>query len=292
MIEIFHVGAFEYHDYGIAKPVMYTEEMLKEIASSTDKINLRMEHDGETIGELSNFVFKDGGLYADVPKGLDISGFGISPTFDITYTENENYLIPVDFKLLDAGLVDNPRTGIFYNSIKPVHGDDNMADEKILESLNKANADLAKLRQENDDLKKKQAELLDTASKLEELQKSADESQTRLEELEKLKAELEPRANKYLEFENKRKEELIKSIAGEDEETRKMLETEPLEKLQFYSEKKIFTSKPRGVGENEAEGLQQGEQLTPEQIEAKNKENSSNTSWDEYTAWKKDNNIW
>ena len=284
MIEIFKAGTYGYPDKGFEKPVTYSEEMLKEIASKTDVINLTMGHDGEVIGQLKNFIFKDGGLYAEAPKGLDIKGFGISPTFDVDYVEGEEAYIPTNYKLIDAGLVENPRSGILYNSTEPT-GDNNMADDKVLESLNKANDDLSKSRAENDRLKEQISELSKKTEKFDEVNKVVEEQNKKFEELNKQFETIKPKADKYSAFETKRKEELIKELT-KDEETQKMLADEPMEKLEFYKNKNLFNTKPQGIGENQATGLDDGTQTPPPE------DNTPEAKMKEYEAWKKANNVW
>ncbi len=46
--------------------------------------------------------------------------------------------------------------------------------------------------------------------------------------------------------------ELIKELAGDDEELQKELEDMTLEKLEFFKEHKIITQKTKGVGNNGA----------------------------------------
>ena len=71
-VKLFEPCYMEYQGYN--KPIRYTEEFLKELASKVNRTVLVDErHLGENIGDVSNFTFTDGALYGDVvtEKALD-----------------------------------------------------------------------------------------------------------------------------------------------------------------------------------------------------------------------------
>ena len=91
-VTVFKVGDLSYPDANLDKPVRYTESFLKDIACSTSSSKLTGKHGSNTgIGSLSNFIFDDGVLLADVNTEESLEGMGFSPEFNCDLLDKGDY---------------------------------------------------------------------------------------------------------------------------------------------------------------------------------------------------------
>lgn len=220
------------------------------------------EHDKEVIGELENFVYLDGTLQVQPPENLEIKDKGISPVFDdMNLVEYDEFYLPISGYLKEVGLTATPRSHILYNSIKKSEEDDNLGDKsEVLEAA------LKKQQEQQEEigvLKSKLKTSNKSVEEKQELEKKLKEAEKEKKETEKEIKAYKEKAEKYDAIEKKKKEELIKELAGDDEELQKELEDMTLEKLEFFKEHKIITQKPKGVGNNGAPGLDDDGTQTP-----------------------------
>ncbi len=210
------------------------------------------EHDKKIIAEVDNFVYKDGALQVKPPQGVDLKDKGISPQFEMDLVEYDEYFLPIGGYLDSVGLTTSPRTYILYNSIKKPEEDDNLGDKS--EVLEKA---LEKQQQQQEEIGILKSQLKNANKTVEEkqqLEKDLKEAEKEKQQNEDKIKDLEEKANKYDESVGKKKEKLVKELAGEDEELTKELEDMSLEKLEFFKEHKIITQKPKGVPAGGAPG--------------------------------------
>ena len=252
-----------YTDHGLDKPVKFTEEFLKEIAATTSNLNVTDEHDKKIIGEMGNFIYKDGSLQVQPPDGLEIKDKGISPVFDdMNLIEYDTYFLPISGYLKEVGLTTTPRSHILYNSIEKPKEGDNLGDksevlERAIEKQQEQQEEIGILKSQLKNANKSVEEKNDLETKIKDIEKEKKDNEKKIEDLEK-------KAQKYDEFETKKKEKLIKELAGEDEELKTELEDMPLDKLEFFKEHKIITQKPKGVPAGGAPGLDDDGTQTPE----------------------------
>lgn len=211
---------------------------------------------------MENFVYKDGILQVKPPEGLELKNKGLSPLFkDLDLVEYDDYFLPISGYLEEVGLTTSPRTYILYNSIKKSEEDDNLGDKsEVLEAA------LKKQQEQQEEigvLKSKLKTSNKSVEEKQELEKKLKEAEKEKKETEKEIKAYKEKAEKYDAIEKKKKEELIKELAGDDEELQKELEDMHLEKLEFFKEHKIITQKPKGVGSNGAPGLDDDGTQTP-----------------------------
>ncbi|MCF0116003.1 MAG: hypothetical protein HUJ56_11685 [Erysipelotrichaceae bacterium] len=250
MVTIFKPDLLDYNDYGYNKPILYTEQFLREIAIKTDKVLLNEEHTNDVIGSLSNFSFIDGALQCDVSDGVDLEGKGISPKFEFELIEHDNHYEAVDGVLINCGRTDNPRSHIVCNSVR----DDDMSDNSdALEQAMKVNSKLER-------------ELAMKDNELNEIKKKLNEFDSLQEEIASLKKEndkfndgyddLKAKAKAFDEAEAKQKSELIDKIADGDDALKERLADHSLKQLTDVFDVYTKNTSPRGVpsGENSNEG--------------------------------------
>lgn len=252
LIKLFSNGLIDYTDHGIDKPVKFTDEILRDIAAQTSVVELTDEHTKNVLGSLENFVFIDGELHVKPPDNTDIKDKGISPVFKMDLKDMGEYYSPISPLLVNAGLTDKPRTKIFYNNIIEKDEDHNMVENNDV--LEKAVAENQSLKEEIGVLKaqaKSAGKTVEEKEALEEKIKALEkDSKDKEDEIGSLKS----KAEEYDKIQATKKEEIIKELAGEDEETLEELKDLPLNKLEFLKNKKIITQKPKGVGSEGAPG--------------------------------------
>lgn len=258
MIEIWQSGLIDYDDVGLDKPVKYTEEFLRAIANDTRSVDVTNEHTNEIIGSLSNFKFDDGGLYAELPQGLDITGNGLSPVFNCDLVDMGTYYEPRNFTMTAIGLTKNPRNHIIYNSIQTDYGDGKVSDE-LRAMLDKKEETIAEQREEIGILKKQMEELREKS-------KNSDETLNEFKALQKQFDELKANAETYKadsdrlrEQEAKAKEKLIKEIVGDDTKGMEMFQKFSVDELEHMKNTKIVTEPIKAVGSQSVDTITDGD---------------------------------
>jgi hypothetical protein len=125
------------------KPVVYTEQFLKNIAETTDGSSIELSHGNQTndtIGYANKFDFIDDKLVANILTDEQLEGKGFSPEFSVNFIDKGNSYEAIDGKLLKTILTENPRSHILCNSVE---GGSNMNEKDlILEAMNKAGVPL------------------------------------------------------------------------------------------------------------------------------------------------------
>lgn len=283
MIEIFKTGLIEYPEKrNLTKPVKFEEQHLKEIASLVNKTNITNEHGGEVIGELANFTYKDGVLYADEPD-VDYKNKGFSPSFEFGLIDKEDYYIPYGIKLLDVALTNKPKSHIFYNSIK---GDVNLDLKEKEELLNRINDSQKRIREQEQEigiLKNKNETLSNELKTKNETIDSLKEKENELVTLQKEHETIKIKAEAYDNLENSEKEELIKELAADNDTIKEKLNKMSLEDIKFFKETKLLNTNPKGVPSKSAPGQKEGDDPTdPDEPKPE----------DAYAEWDKENDRW
>jgi len=211
MITIFQTGEFDYSDIEIDKPVKYSMENLIEVASRTPNVKITKEHTSEVIGEMSNFIVKDGLLMAEEPNNLELSGMGFSPVFTYDLYDMGEYYEPRNIQMTEIGYTKNPRTKIVYNSIVVPNGD-NMDDteiQKLVKRNNELQEEIGVLKNQAKQFNKKLKEKDKEINSIKEGYSDADD---KLKEYDSLK-EIEASYNKLI---SSKRDDLIHKICGND----------------------------------------------------------------------------
>lgn len=284
-IKLFTTGEIDYKDQNIAKPVKFTEEHLQQIAKRTGQIELTNEHKGDTIGSLSNFIYKDGCLQVEAPTDVDINGMGISPVFDCDLRDMGSYYEPVNIILKECGLTQTPRTGILYNSIQNQKGDEQMSNDNLRELLDKKEErmmeqqeEIALLKQKLEEAKKIVDENKELDSKFQEISKQLEQAQSEMEGFKK-------DAEKLRTQEAEQKKALIQEITGGEEEV-PYLNKLSYDELKDMRERTIVTEPLNGQSSEGAEGEDQdGDQDDGE-------EKVDIYSEEYFNEWDKQNSSW
>lgn len=249
MITIFNTGEYNYNDLGIDKPVKYSIDNLIEVASRTGTIKVTKEHTDEIIGEMDNFIVKDGLLMANEPNNLDFKGKGFSPVFNYDLIDMGDYYEPTNIRMNEIGLCDKPRNKIVYNSIMTVPNGEEVMDDSEIQKLVKRNNELQEeigvLKNTNKQLNKA---IKDKDKEIKEIKDSYSEVDKKLAEYDGLK-DIETNYNKLI---SSKKDDLIHQIVGDDKEKAKKLDSFTMEQLEFQVELMTGTSTPTGITPQQA----------------------------------------
>jgi hypothetical protein len=248
MITLFKTGLFDYSDLGIEKPVKFTLDDLKEIASRNAYSEITVEHTDEVIGTMGNFIVDGGLLKTDKPKDIDLKGMGLSPLFEIdTLIDMGDYYAPKGIKMPKIGYTKTPRTQILYNSVS--NGEGNvMVDDTELRKALKRNEEL----QQEIGVYKSQIDQLKRSNK--KYKKEIDEFQESDSSIAKLKEEneaLKIKANALDTYIAGEKAELINDLAGDNKALAEEYENVPIEHLRLFKKNIHGGSAPRGVASNQ-----------------------------------------
>ena len=256
MIKIWQMGLINYDDTGLDKPVMYKEDFLKSIADDTTMVDVTNKHTDDVIGSIGNFKYEDGVLYAEKPSDVDVTGYGLSPVFELDLVDMGTYYEPKNFKMTSLGLTKNPRSNILYNSIEKEM--DKVSDE-LRAMLDRKEETIAEQREEIGILKKQMEELREKS-------KTNDETLNEFKALQKQFDELKANAETYKadsdrlrEQEAKAKEQLIKDIVGDDEKGLEMFQKFSVEELEHMKNSKIITEPNKVVGSHSVDTIDDGD---------------------------------
>lgn len=243
-VSIFEPCVIEYEEYD--KPVKYTEEFLKEIASNTISSKISNEHYGDAIGTMSNFTFTDGKLFADADSSESLKKF--SPSFeDFTLVEEEDYLIATGGRLVEVASTINPRLD---------NGGSNMAEEdKTKEFLANEVERLQKEIAKRDVVIERNKEKLSSFNEMETELTSLRELK---ENNEKLINEQKPIVEKYNNWQSQQHEKLLETVSNGNPELKEKFKEWSTEQLQTMIETKLVNQPAKGVGTENAPGLNQG----------------------------------
>ncbi|WP_303295434.1 coiled-coil domain-containing protein [Methanobrevibacter woesei] len=210
--ELFEVGLYDYSDLDkrLNKPVKWTSDDLKLIAENyRGGIPLTSEHDNIYVGIGNNIVFEEdkGKLFIDLPDELDMKGKGLSPKVDVLLRDNGDSFGIDTMSLIDVGVTKNPRKITLLNSeitgetgesgetsetgnpepvpqpSEPQNQDANVATNLLLEKLQGKDAEIGKLQDEINTLKKE-------SKKYDKIKKSIEENKEFIDNKEDILKEL------------------------------------------------------------------------------------------------------
>ena len=228
MITIFKTGEFDYSDIGIDKPVRYTMQNLVDIASRTSKVNITRGHSKEVIGEMSNFIVKDGLLMAEEPNNLESKGMGYSPVYNYDLVDMGDFYEPTNIVMTEIGYTKNPRTKIIYNSITVPNGEEPMNQEeinKMIKRNNELQEEIGVLKNTNQKLS---SQIQEKNKEIKEIKESNSANAAKLKEYDSLK-EIESSYNKIL---NSQRQDLIYQIVGDDKAKAEKFKDYTIEQLE------------------------------------------------------------
>ena len=266
MITIFKTGLFDYSDLDIEKPVKFTVDDLKEIASRNAYSDVTVEHTDEVISTIGNFIVDKGLLKTDKPKDLDLKGMGLSPLFEIdSLIDMGEYYKPQGIKMPKIGLTKTPRTQILYNSVQVPNGEDKkvMTEDTELRKALKRNEEL----QQEIGVYKSQIDQLKRSNK--KYKKEIDEFEESDSSISKLKEEneaLKRKADALDTYIAGEKAELIHELAGDNENLAKEYENIPVEHLRVFKKNMGTAKTPRGVSATQTH-VDDGNDVPPQEDE-------------------------
>ena len=214
--ELFEVGLYDYSDLDIRlnKPVKWTSDDLKLIAENyRGGIPLTSEHDNIYVGIGNNIVFEEdkGKLFIDLPDELDMKGKGLSPKVDVLLRDNGDSFGIDTMSLIDVGVTKNPRKITLLNSeitgetgesgetgetgnpepvprpSEPQNQEANVATNLLLEKLQGKDAEIGKLQDEINTLKKESKKYDKIKKSIEENKEFIDNKEDILKELSELR---------------------------------------------------------------------------------------------------------
>ena len=267
-IKLFEPGFMEYEGYD--KPIQYTEDFLKELASVTIGTTLVNEkHLSESIGTVSNLTFTDGALWADVStdKALD-NNLKYSPYINCSLQEEGDYWLaikPTGFR--DVALTSNPRRPV---SLPNTKGGSNMSNENgDNETIKILNGQVKELNKELAIANNKLEANKDKLKKIDEMEKELEELRTWKADNEKIIEEQKPIIEAYKKDQETKRSKLIEKLSGGNEEVKAQMKDKDLETLEFIDGLRSHEQPPQGIGANNAEGLNEGDGSEDKEAERK-----------------------
>ena len=219
--ELFEVGLYDYSDLDkrLNKPVKWTSDDLRQIAENyRGGIPLTSEHDKVYIGIGNNIEYEEGKLFIEIPDELDMKGKGLSPKVDVLLKDKGDSFGIDTMSLIDVGVTKNPRKITLLNSEitgetgeagmtgetgnpepapqppEPQNQDVNVTTNLLLEKLQGKDAEIGKLQDEINALKKE-------SKKYDKIKKSIEENKEYIDNKEDILKEL----SELRKSENKRK---------------------------------------------------------------------------------------
>ncbi|WP_409200641.1 hypothetical protein [Methanobrevibacter sp. DSM 116169] len=258
MVELWETGLMDYSEK-LDKPVKYTEQHLKELASKTSTVDITNGHSDEIIGNMSNFTYNDGVLSADVSSNVDIKGLGLSPIFNVNeLIDKGDYLYPWDIEIINVGLVDSPRNKLLFNSIKEEEVEE--VSKETIDALVKKQEELERtigslqtqIKQKDKMISEKEDFISEYKSKVEELSNGSDE-------IEQLKA----KAAAYDEIEVNKREELLNKISEGNDKIKEDFKDLDYATLVKLDKAKILDNPGRGTPSTGNPNVDDGNDLPP-----------------------------
>ena len=266
-VKIFEPCYKEYE--GLDKPVYYSEDFLRKLASQINKTNLvEEEHFGEVVGDVSNLTFTDGALYADVNSDKALDDLKYSPYIDCSTVDKGDYWLAEDVNgLIDVAVTGNPRPSVKLPNTK---GGSNMGEENDNETIKILNKQVKDLNKDLVVAQNKNKANEDKLKQFDEMEKELKELREWKETNSKLIEEQKPIIEKYNQYRDSQKEELLNKLSDGNEEIKAKLKDKSLEDLQMQEELlglHHHDQPPKGVGANHAQGLNKGSGEDDEEAE-------------------------
>lgn len=266
-VKIFEPCYKEYE--GLDKPVYYSEDFLRKLASQINKTNLvEEEHFGKVVGDVSNLTFTDGALYADVNTDKALDNLKYSPYIDCSTVDKGDYWLAENVNgLIDIALTGNPNPSVKLPNTK---GGSNMGEENDNETIKILNKQVKDLNKDLVVAQNKNKANEDKLKQFDEMEKELKELREWKETNSKLIEEQKPIIEKYNQYRDSQKEELLNKLSDGNEEIKAKLKDKSLEDLQMQEELlglHHHDQPAKGVGANHAQGLNEGSGETDEEAE-------------------------
>lgn len=266
-VKIFEPCYKEYE--GLDKPVYYSEDFLRKLASQINKTNLvEEEHFGKVVGDVSNLTFTDGALYADVNTDKALDNLKYSPYIDCSTVDKGDYWLAEDVNgLIDVAITGNPRPSVKLPNTK---GGSNMGEENDNETIKILNKQVKDLNKDLVVAQNKNKANEDKLKQFDEMEKELKELREWKETNSKLIEEQKPIIEKFNQYRDSQKEELLNKLSDGNEEIKAKLQDKSLEDLQMQEELlglHHHDQPAKGVGANHAQGLNEGSGEDDEEAE-------------------------
>lgn len=266
-VKIFEPCYKEYE--GLDKPVYYSEDFLRKLASQINKTNLvEEEHFGKVVGDVSNLTFTDGALYADVNTDKALDNLKYSPYIDCSTVDKGDYWLAENVNgLIDIALTGNPNPSVKLPNTK---GGSNMGEENDNETIKILNKQVKDLNKDLVVAQNKNKANEDKLKQFDEMEKELKELREWKETNSKLIDEQKPIIEKYNQYRDSQKEELLNKLSDGNEEIKAKLQDKSLEDLQMQEELlglHHHDQPAKGIGANHAQGLNEGSGETDEEAE-------------------------
>jgi hypothetical protein len=253
------------------KPVRYSEEFLKELASNCLGANLVKEkHHGEMIGRVSNLTFTDGALWADVSTDEALDDLKYSPSYDSTLVDNGDHWLATDGKLLEVALTSNPRKAILNNTGDK--GGSSMADNNNDGTIEFFQNEVKRLQKENNKLDFQLNQANDKINGFEEKEAELKELREWKETNEKVIEEQKPIIEAYKKEKAEEREELLEKASQGNAEIKEQLKNCDNDALKAIANLHTTEQPAQGVGASNAPGLNEGDGETDEEAEQKERQ--------------------
>lgn len=260
-VSVFKPCTLEYPQ--LEKPVKYTEEFLKEIASSTILSSLVDSHYGKEIGQVSNLSLTDGELFLDVPDEYADSKF--SPSFEnLKLVDEGDYFRATNGSLIEVATTKVPRLDNSDDggSNMSKEGEGSKTTEYLAKEVERLNKEIAKK-----DLQiERNKEKLDKFDELEKEVKTLRESK---EANEKLLEEQKPIVESFKKFQEEEHEKLLETASGGNAELKEKYAHFNNDDLKLIIDTHVEDQPARGAGAGNAPGLNEGNGETEEEAEQK-----------------------
>lgn len=276
--KLFEPCVMEYKE--LDKPVQYTEEFLSELASKVNETSLVEEHLGESIGDVSNFTFIDGALFGEVSTDKATDNLKYSPYIDCTLEDKGSYYLAIfPTGLKDVALTSNPRKPVqLPNTNGGSKMSENNSDNETIKILNGQVKDLNKQLAIAENKNKANEEKL---SKFDDMEKELQELRTWKEKNEKVIEEQKPIIEAYKADQETKRSELIEKLSKGNAEVQSKIKDMDLETLELWDSLEVQEQPPKGIGANNAQGLNEGDGSTEEEVEAENRQKAVEGMFDD-----------
>lgn len=247
-ISIFKPCELTYKEYD--KPVRFTEEFLSEIANSTYKVPLVNKHYGATLADISNLSFDNNTLEVDVPEEFSNSKY--SPSFDnLTLVDEGDYLVATGGYLVEVATNVKPRLDNSSDGGSSMADNNDKTNEFLAKEVERLNKEIAKKDLKLDNLKEKLDNFDDMEKELEELREWKETNS-------KLIEEQKPIIEKYNAYQEKHREDLLEKASKGNKEVKEKLQNLRTEDLETILSLEVEEQPARGVGADNAPGLNAG----------------------------------
>ena len=255
-VSLFKPCDMEYDVYD--KPVRYSEDFLKELASNSTGCKLVLEeHRTDKIGEVSNLTFNDGELYGDVITEQSTDNLKYSPSYDCKLIDKGDYWLATQGKLLEVAMTTQPRQAILNNTAD--EGGSEMSENNDNETIKILNGQIKDLNKQLAIAENKNKANEDKLKEYDDLVKERDELKEWKETNEKLIEEQKPIIEQFNKAQTAKKEELLEKLSNGNSEIKAKLENMNVEDLETIAGLESHDTDPKGVGANNAEGLNEGD---------------------------------